>query len=253
MSAAPIRLAGVRVVADGRPVLAGVDLVLQAGERLALVGANGAGKTTLLETVVGLRPLAGGDIEAFGEPRRDEAAFRAMRRRVQLLFQDSDDQLFSPTVLDDTMFGPLNLGLARAEARARAEATLARLELDGFGPRMTHRLSGGEKRLVALATVLAMEPDVLLLDEPTNGLDEATAARIVALLASLDQAMIVVSHDRLVLEKIATRAMVLREGRLWPATLHRHPHAHAHDHVHVHAMDIEDAAEGPGHAHGHVD
>ncbi|MBF0623501.1 MAG: ABC transporter ATP-binding protein [Magnetococcales bacterium] len=195
-----------------RPVLSGVDFRLEPGERVALIGPNGAGKTTLLHLMVGLRSPQAGLIAAFGRVRRREADFREVRQRAGLLFQDSDDQLFSPTVAEDVAFGPLNLGLDRVAALERVRVTLERLGLTGFGPRVTHTLSGGEKRLVALATVLAMEPEVLLLDEPTNGLDRDAAARLFAILDGLPQAMVVISHDHLFLERLTRRAVHLERG-----------------------------------------
>ena len=226
-----------------RPVLHGVDLNLEAGERVALIGPNGAGKTTLLHLLVGLARPRAGEVRAFGRTRRNEADFREVRARVGLLFQDSDDQLFCPTVLEDVAFGPLNLGRSSAQARADALQTLDTLGLAGLAQRVTHRLSGGEKRLVALATILAMHPAILLLDEPTNGLDEATQERLLDHLAGLPQAMLIVSHDRRVLERLASRALVFADGRLAAGTLHRHPHTHQHAHLHVHAPG-EAAAHG---------
>jgi cobalt/nickel transport system ATP-binding protein len=233
-------LVDVDVVRAGRPVLTGVTLRLDPGERLALVGANGAGKTTLLRTLVGLETPRAGRLVAFGRERASEKDFHEVRARAGFLFQDPDDQLFSPTVLEDVAFGPLNLGLAPAAAEARARATLDRLGLAPLAPRITHRLSGGEKRLVSLATVLAMEPQALLLDEPTNALDESHRERLIAILAGLDVAMVIVSHDRLFLERLATRAVLLKDGRIVPASLHRHVHVHDH----VHGLDAD-------HAHGH--
>ena len=235
-------LADVTVERAGRVVLDRISLGLEAGERLALVGANGAGKTTLLRTLVGLERPTRGRIVAFGAERRVEKDFREVRALAGYLFQDPDDQLFSPTVIEDVAFGPLNLGLAPADAVARAEATLARLGLSALARRITHRLSGGEKRLVALAGVLAMEPRVLLLDEPTNALDERHLARLSEILAGLDVAMVIVSHDRSFLEHHATRAVLLKDGRLSPAALHRH--VHVHDHLHIHGLD-----EDHGHRH----
>ena len=230
-------LDGVTVDRAGRRILDRVSLRLDAGERLAVVGANGAGKTTLLRTLVGLETPVAGRIVAFGAERRGEKDFREVRARAGFLFQDPDDQLFSPTVIEDVAFGPLNLGLAPAAAVARAEATLEGLRLAHLARRVTHRLSGGEKRLVGLAGVLAMEPEVLLLDEPTNALDETHLARLVEILAGLEVAMVIVSHDRHFLERLATRAVLLEGGRLVAAQLHRH--VHVHDHVHIHAVDEE--------------
>jgi cobalt/nickel transport system ATP-binding protein len=198
----------------GRPVLAGASLRVLSGERVSILGGNGAGKTTLLHAIVGLiRPQAG-EVIAFGEPRRREKDFWSVRKRVGLLFQDPDDQLFCPTVREDVAFGPLNLGRSSQEARAIVAETLERLRIAELADRVTHRLSGGEKRIVALATVLAMEPELLLLDEPTLGLDEPAYERLFEILAGLPQAMCVVSHDRSFHERLCVRAVELRAGRV---------------------------------------
>jgi cobalt/nickel transport system ATP-binding protein len=200
--------------APDRPVLAGCSFCLEPGQRLALLGANGSGKTTLLHLIVGLLRPSAGRIVAFGKDRAAEADFHEVRRRVGLLFQDADDQLFCPTVAEDVAFGPLNLGKPRDEVRRIVSQTLESLGLGGYEHRVTYRLSGGEKRLVALATVLAMQPDVLLLDEPTAGLDEAATERLVQVLDRLPQAMLVVSHNRAFWQAVTRGAVVLREGRV---------------------------------------
>jgi len=197
---------------SGRKVLNGVNLSLRTGERLALLGANGAGKSSLLHCLMGLVPVENGEIAILGSRCDTEAEFRAIRGRVGLLFQDSDDQLFCPTVLEDVMFGPLNLGQSRDDARKIALQTLSDLGLDGFENRITYQLSGGEKRLVALATVLAMSPEILLLDEPTNGLDADVEKRLIEILRSLPQAMLIISHDLLFLDQVATRSVRLQDG-----------------------------------------
>jgi len=197
-----------------RPVLRGCDLRLEPGQRVGLIGANGSGKTTLLHLIVGLvRPTAG-RIEAFGRPRSREADFHEVRRRAGLLFQDADDQLFCPTVAEDVAFGPLNLGRPRGGIRQIVARTLDSLGLAGYEDRITYKLSGGEKRLVSLATVLSMEPEVLLLDEPVAGLDEEVEGRVIEILTRLPQAMVIVSHDRRFLEKVATHSLRLAGGRL---------------------------------------
>ncbi len=201
-----------------RPVLKGVCLDLVAGEKIALSGPNGAGKTTLFHLMLGLLVPSCGRIVAFGNLRQREKDFKEVRRRAGLLFQDSDDQLFCPTVTDDIAFGPLNLGKSVAEARGLVDETLASLGLQDLKDRLTHTLSGGQKRLVALATVLAMRPEVLLLDEPTNGLDDTTAERLTEVLAALPQAMMIISHDRRFLDRVATRGLHLHEGRLSPSS-----------------------------------
>ncbi|HDR28895.1 energy-coupling factor ABC transporter ATP-binding protein [Rhodovulum sp.] len=198
------------------PVLRGASLALHEGQRLSITGPNGAGKSTLLRIMVGLLRPDAGRVLAFGKPRREEADFHEVRRRAGMVFQDPDDQLFCPTVAEDIAFGPLNLGKSRAEAVAIVDRTLERLDLMHLRDRITYKLSGGEKRLVTLATVLAMEPEVLLLDEPTNALDEANEARLVEILQSLPQPMVLVSHDARFRAKIAPESLRLADGVLVP-------------------------------------
>jgi len=197
-----------------KPVLQSVDFELKKGDRIALTGSNGAGKSTLLHLVVGLLEPASGQIEAFGKPRNKERDFVEVRARAGLLFQDAEDQLFCPTVLEDVAFGPLNLGKSREEARDIVEETLALLGLDGYEERITYRLSGGEKRLVSLATVLAMQPEVLLLDEPTAGLDEDAIEHVVRALNELDVSLLIVSQDHGFLDQVSRRTATLKDGRL---------------------------------------
>ncbi len=227
-----ISLTGLTVARAGVPVLREAALQLFPRDRLAIVGPNGAGKTTLLRTIVGLEPVAAGRLVLFGQPCTTERDFRPLRPRIGFLFQDSDDQLFCPTVLEDVCFGPLNCGLSPAEAEARARETLDALGIGHLEGRVTHRLSGGEKRLVCLAGLLAMRPEVLLLDEPTNGVDAANGARLRAALAAFEGAMILVSHDEGFVAEIATRAMLIAGGRLSEAEIHVHPHMHVHPHLH---------------------
>lgn len=214
MSGPLLALEGIAFGYGDQPLFQGVELALWPGDRVALRGPNGAGKTSLLHLLVGLRRPRAGRVLAFGQACRVEADFLDVRRRVGLLFQDPDDQLFCPTVLEDVAFGPLNLGKSTVEARAVALATLTALGLGDLAERVTHRLSGGEKRLVSLATVLAMDPEVLLLDEPTNGLDEASEARLLDHLEALPQVMLFVSHDRRLVTRLATRVARLEQGRL---------------------------------------
>lgn len=196
------------------PVLSDLDMQLMEGERLCITGSNGAGKSTLLHLLVGLHRPQGGQLIAFGKERRVEKDFHEVRRLAGLVFQDPDDQLFCPTVAEDIAFGPLNLGHTKEQALAKVDAVLTQLSLQKLRDRVTHKLSGGEKRLVSLAAVLAMEPKVLLLDEPTNAVDEPTTERLVEIINSLPQAMIFVSHDPHFRRKTATRTMRLEEGRL---------------------------------------
>jgi cobalt/nickel transport system ATP-binding protein len=206
---------GIAFAYPGYPhVLNGVDLSLGAGERLCLTGPNGAGKSTLLLILMGLLKPQGGRVIAFGRERREERDFDDVRRLAGFVFQDPDDQLFCPTVAEDIAFGPLNMGKSKGEAAEIVEGVLARLALGHLRDRITHKLSGGEKRLVTLAAVLAMEPQVLLLDEPTNGLDEPTCERVTDILNGLPQAMIIVSHDPHFRRTVETRSVRLVAGKL---------------------------------------
>ena len=195
-------------------VLDQVDFELKRGERVALTGPNGAGKTTFLHLLVGLKKPKTGQIWAFGQTRNDEKEFVEVRARAGFLFQDPDDQLFCPTVLEDVAFGPLNLGKSRTEALQIAKDTLASLGMAGFEGRITHQLSGGEKRMITLAAVLAMEPDVLLLDEPSNALDVKARQRLIDTLLSLPQAMVIVSHDADLVDQLSTRELRLENAAL---------------------------------------
>ena len=198
----------------GRPVLDACNFSLGPEDRVGLIGANGSGKTTLLSLVVGLVRPQSGSVEVLGKIRSRESEFHQVRGRVGLLFQDAEDQLFSPTVAEDVAFGPLNLGKTRDETRVVVDDTLRSLGLAGYAHRITHKLSGGEKRLVSLATVLAMYPEVLLLDEPTAGLDDDAVRRVTEILAGLPQPMLIVSHDRQFLKQMTNRSVRLVDGKL---------------------------------------
>ncbi|NVJ92320.1 MAG: ABC transporter ATP-binding protein [Methylocystaceae bacterium] len=196
------------------PVLNGINFSLKAGEKIAINGPNGAGKSTLFHIMVGLNKPNAGQVHAFGQIRKTEADFKEVRRRIGLVFQDPDDQLFCPTVAEDIAFGVLNLGLTVNDALLVVEQTLSELHLEHLRDRATHNLSGGEKRLVSLACVLAMKPDVLLLDEPTNALDEKTQERLVEILNALPQAMVIISHDAHFRRKITKRYLTMENGLL---------------------------------------
>ena len=212
------------------PVLDRLDFDLRPGEKIGLVGDNGSGKTTLLHLVVGLKKASGGTLSVLGKEARSEEDFRLVRQGVGLLFQDADDQLFCPTVLEDVAFGPVNQGKSPEEARDIAAQVLGDLGLDGFEDRITHHLSGGEKRLVALATVLAMSPRLLLLDEPTTGLDHETRERLLGILRRLDIAYVVVSHDYDFLGRVADAVYYMEGGKILTAedgAIHSHFHVHS--------------------------
>lgn len=199
---------------DGRLVLNGVSLDLAPGDRVALIGANGSGKSTLLNLLVGLNKPSAGDVLLDGRLMRSESDFQELRLRVGLLFQDPDDQLFCTTVEEDVAFGPFNLGWPRATVEQRVRETLDQLRLAHLARRITYHLSEGEKRLVSLATVLSMSPDVLLLDEPTNALDAETRERLIEQLGRLPQALLVATHDLDLLERWGARRAILQDGRL---------------------------------------
>ena len=190
-----------------------LDFALHAGERLGIVGDNGSGKTSLLMALTGLRPLASGRLLFRGRPVQGRKDLRALRRSVGLVFQNSDDQLFSPTVLEDVAFGPLNLGCSNEEALQKAQAILTKLGIRHLAEYSPHQLSGGQKRLVALATAIVMEPEVLLLDEPTNGLDAAGRATLAEVLRHEERTLVVVSHEPCFLEQVVSRCLQMDGGR----------------------------------------
>lgn len=219
-------------------VLSGLNLTLRQGERVGLAGHTGCGKTTLLRAIMGLGKADSGVIRVEGRECREERDFLLVRRSLGFLFQNPDDQLFCPGLLEDVAFGPLNLGVGRKEARERAEECLALVGLAGFEDRLTHCLSGGEKRLASLAGVLAMRPKALLLDEPTTGLDPESKQRVADVLGSLDLALLVVSHEWDFLAQVAGSHYILNHGHLHPAQEAPHVHQHVHPlggfpHAHV--------------------
>lgn len=208
-----------------------LEFHLHRGDRVGLVAPNGSGKTTLFHLIMGLLKPSKGTIELFGRKASRERDFAKARRRIGLLFQDADDQLFSPTVLEDVAFGPLNMGKTKEEAIEISRSTLAKLGLGQFEDRITFKLSGGEKRMVSLATVLAMEPEVLLLDEPSSGLDDNTKNRLQDILKELDLSYILISHEFDFLSATTDRIFTMENGKIiYDAEIqfHRHEHAHIH-------------------------
>jgi len=195
---------------NGVTGLDGVDLSVRHGERVAVLGPNGAGKTTLMLHLNGL--LAGeGSLSVAGVDVRGGDT-RALRARVGLVFQDPDDQLFMPTVREDVAFGPLNLGMDDVEARV--EAALRTVRMLEAGDRAPHQLSLGQRRRVAIATVLAMDPSLLVLDEPSASLDPRSRRELLQMLGRLDQTMLVVTHDLLFAAELCERAVILSAGRI---------------------------------------
>ncbi|HEY68950.1 MAG TPA: ATP-binding cassette domain-containing protein [Anaerolineae bacterium] len=197
---------------DGQVALRGVDLYIAPGEKVALVGPNGAGKSTLLLHLNGI--LRGdGEVQVCGRPINDKT-LGAVRAAVGLVFQDPDDQLFSPSVFDDVAFGPLYMGLDEGSIQQRVEQSLDAVGMRGVERRVPHHLSGGEKKRVAIATVLAMEPEILVLDEPTAGLDPRTRRGLINLLRELPQTMLVSTHDMGLVAESFLRTIVINEGRV---------------------------------------
>ncbi len=198
---------------DGRRALDGVDLHVHPGERVALLGPNGAGKTTLLLHLNGILLPQRGTVEVAGIPVT-KPHFAEVRRRVGIVFQDPDDQVFMPTVREDVAFGPANLGWRGAELDTRVEAALAAVGMLECRDRVPHHLSFGERRLVAIATVLAMEPEILALDEPSANLDPAGRRELAEVLGRLGLTMLVVTHDLPYALHLCDRAVVMNRGRI---------------------------------------
>lgn len=250
---------------DGIPALRGLSLEIAAGERLALLGANGSGKSTLLRLLDGLYSPAQGSISFDGTPLtplrlQDDRFALPFRRRVGLVFQNPDVQLFNPTVWDEVAFAPLQLQWPKERVIARVDQTLELMRIAQLRDRPPHRLSGGEKKRVALASVIVLDPDVLLLDEPTATLDPLSQSQMIDLIQEWKgtaKTVIAATHQLEIVEDIAERVVVLEEGRvaasgsaaevlgnyelLLRANLvhaHRHSHGgitHSHPHLHSHA------------------
>jgi cobalt/nickel transport system ATP-binding protein len=197
---------------DGHVALHGVDLTIARGERVALLGPNGAGKTTLVLHLNGI--LAGeGDVTVTGLPVT-KPNLREIRRRVGIVFQDPDDQLFMPTVHDDVAFGPANFGLKGHELEHRVHDALAAVGMEAYAERAPHHLSFGQRRRVAVATVLAMQPDILVLDEPSSNLDPMARRELAEIIEQLGLTTLIVTHDLPYALQLCPRALVMNEGRI---------------------------------------
>ena len=195
-----------------RPVLTDLTFRVGAGESVGLIGANGAGKSTLMKALLGL-------VQAQGTIRVDGVAVEKrtlpeIRRKLGFVLQNSDNQMFMPTVYEDMMFAPLNYGLSREEAEAKVDAALDRLGLQELRHRHNHRLSGGEKRMAAIATILAMEPQAILMDEPTSALDPYNRRLVIDIIRDLRQTRMVTSHDLDMILDTCDRVLLLSKGRL---------------------------------------
>jgi cobalt/nickel transport system ATP-binding protein len=192
------------------PVLTGLSFALPRGAHVGLVGPNGAGKTTLFHTIAGVLPAQGGSLRVMGRA----VVPGQFRSETALVFQQAEDQLFCPTLIEDVSFGPRNLGLPEAEITARVRDALAVCGLIGLKDRPVHHLSGGEKRRACIAGALVMQPDLLLLDEPSAALDMRQRRRLIALLAGMDQAMLIASHDLELVLELCPRVIVIDQGRI---------------------------------------
>lgn len=198
---------------DGTHAVRGLSFRIQEGESVAIVGANGAGKSTLLRHLNGcLTPTAG--TVRIGDFPLTKETLQQVRRTVGMVFQDPDDQLFMPTVFDDVAFGPLNLGLPPREVEGRVLRALAQVEAEHLRERPPYKLSGGEKRAVAIATVLAMSPAILVLDEPSTGLDPRARRRLIQLLGSFGHTKIIATHDLDLVLELCARTIVLHRGQV---------------------------------------
>ncbi|MGB3649843.1 MAG: ABC transporter ATP-binding protein [Rivularia sp. (in: cyanobacteria)] len=197
-----------------KPVLHDISFTLNAGERVALMGPTGSGKSTLLENLIGLKQPSFGKI-IINDISLEPKTLPEVRRYIGFAFQDPNDQLFMPTILEDVAFGPLNYGVPIAEAKDSARKLLMDFGLEAYAQRSAHELSGGQRRLAALAAILALKPDILILDEPTNGLDPSWRRNLAQVLLNLQvKVILVASHDLHWLGKVTDRALVLSGGRI---------------------------------------
>ena len=197
---------------DGQQALTDVSLTIHRGETVALIGPNGAGKSTLLLHLNGIL-RSNGVVKVFGQPV-DEKNLKWVRGKVGLVFQNPDDQLFSPTVFDDVAFGPLNMGYSEAEVRKRVSRTLNWVGMAGYEPRSPHHLSLGEKKRIAIATVLSMDPEILVIDEPTANLDPGSKWSLIELLKGLEVTKIIATHDLELVRALCQRTVIFDHGEV---------------------------------------
>lgn len=209
-----VRIEGLRFTyPDGTHALSDLDLDITVGERVAILGPNGAGKTTLMLQLNGVLSPSHGSVEISGT-RLDSTTLRTIRQLVGIVFQDPDDQLFMPTVAQDVAFGPANFGVTGVELVARVDDALAAVAMGEHAARNPAHLSVGQRRRVALATVLACSPDVLVLDEPSANLDPVARRELAETLSTLDTTMLLVTHDLPYAAQLCTRAVILDDGAL---------------------------------------
>ena len=198
---------------DGTPALDGISFRITHGESVAVVGANGAGKSTLLLHLSGCLPASSGSLR-IGDYTVTRKTIDEVHRSVGMVFQDPDDQLFMPTVFDDVAFAPRNLGLNENEAAERVKAALALVNMSHLEKRQPYKLSAGEKRSVAIATVLSIRPDILLMDEPAANLDPANRRSLINLLLTFEHTKIIATHDLNMALDVCGRTIVIHKGRI---------------------------------------
>jgi len=199
---------------DGNQALFGVNLDISQGERVALLGPNGAGKTTLVMHLNGILPTMQGEVKVAGQrvDSKNPALIKAIRHKVGIVFQDPDDQLFMPTVGEDVAFGPYNAGLRGAELDVAVDNALDLVGMREFIDRPPHHLSFGQRRRVAVATVLAMKPEILVMDEPSSNLDPASRRELAEIVRSLDITLLMVTHDLPFAFELCERSVILSGG-----------------------------------------
>lgn len=197
---------------DGHKALNGISFQLTGGQKAALVGPNGSGKSTLMLNIIGI--FNGEGIRKIGGIPITEDNLPLIRSKVGIVFQNPDDQLFSPTVFEDVAFGPLHMGCSEEKTRQRVEDALAMVNMSSYIDRLSYHLSMGEKKRVAIATVLSMKPDLIILDEPSAGLDPRARRSLITLLSELPQTLLVATHDLLLVREILPRMIVLDQGQV---------------------------------------
>ncbi|MDR1885976.1 MAG: energy-coupling factor ABC transporter ATP-binding protein [Synergistaceae bacterium] len=198
---------------DGKEAVSGVSFALGDDERVALIGANGAGKSTLLRSIVGLLPASAGEIKMDGVVLSN-ISVSEIRRKIGIVFQNPDDQLFMANVRDDVAFGPRNMGLPEDEVGRRVDSALGCLGISHLGDRISDRLSVGEKRMAGIASVLSMSPNALLLDEPSSSLDPRSRRALMDTLQSLPHSALIATHDLDLAGRLCPRVIILQDGRL---------------------------------------
>ena len=198
---------------NGYEALRGISFRITHGEKVALLGLNGAGKSTILLLTNGLILPTSGEVNIGGIPVAKKTSV-AVRRAVGMLFQNPDDQLFMPTVEEDVAFGPLNMGLEQQEVERRVRIALERVGMEGLGKRAPFQLSGGQKKSIALATILSMEPDILVMDEPTSELDLVARRKVADVISSFDHTCLIATHDLELAKELCRRSILVEHGKV---------------------------------------